>query len=48
MKIDKNKAVVLIDRKQGMYKVHKFQKYNSIWIIKQEPTTKFHKQIQEQ
>ena len=26
MKVDENKAMVLIDRKQGMDKVHKFQK----------------------
>jgi len=46
MKVDKNKAMVLIDRKQGMDKVHKFQKENSISTIKPNPTTKFHKQIQ--
>jgi len=46
MKADKNKAMVLIDRKQGMDKVHKFLKDNSISTIKQDPTTKYHKQIQ--
>ena len=46
MKADKNKAMVLIDRKQGMDKVHKFLKDNSISTIKQDPTTKFHKQFQ--
>ena len=46
MKADKNKAMVLIDRKQGMDKVHRFLKDNSISTIKQDPTTKFHKQIQ--
>jgi len=46
MKADKNKAMVLIDRKQGMDRVHKFQNYNTVWNIKQHPTTKFHKQIQ--
>jgi len=45
MKADKNKAMVLIHRKQGMDKVHKFLKDNSISSIKQEPTTKYLKQI---
>jgi len=43
MKADKNKAMVLIDRKQGMDKVHKFQEYNNISTIKHEPTSKFQK-----
>jgi len=38
--------MVLIDRKQGMDKVHKFLKDNSISTVKQDPSTKFHKQIQ--
>ena len=46
MKADKNKAMVLIDRKQGMDKVHRFLKDNGISTIKQDPSTKFHKQIQ--
>jgi len=46
MKVDKNKAMVLIDRKQGMDKVHKFLKDNSISTIKEDPNAKFHKQIQ--
>ena len=46
MKADKNKAMVLIDRKQGIDKVHKSLKDNGISTIKQDPTTKFHKQIQ--
>jgi len=46
MKADKNKAMVLIDRNQGTDKVHKFLKDNSISTIKQDPTIKFHKQIQ--
>jgi len=46
LKADKNKAMVLIDRKQGMDKVHKFLKDNDVSTIKQDPTTKFHKQVQ--
>ena len=38
--------MVLIDRKQGMDKVHKFLKDNDVSTIKQDPTTKFHKQVQ--
>ena len=43
---NKNKAKILIDRKQGTDKVHKFLKENGISTIKQDPTTKFLKQIQ--
>ena len=46
MKADKNKTMVLIDRKQCMDKVHKFPKDNDISTIKQDRTAKFHKQIQ--
>jgi len=45
MNADKNKAMVLVDRKQGMYKVHKFLKDNCISSIKQDLTTKYLKQI---
>jgi len=48
MKADKNKAVVLIDRKQGMDKVHKFRKYNYISPIKQVSTTKFQNKFRKQ
>ena len=47
MKADKSKAIVLIDRKQGMDKVHKFLKDNGISTIKQDPTTKFHNRTTE-
>jgi len=47
MKADKNKAMDLIDRKQSMDKVHKFLKDNIIPTNKQDPTPKFHKQIQQ-
>jgi len=43
MKADKNKAMVLIDRKQGMDNIHKFKKYINISTIKQEQTSKFQK-----
>jgi len=43
MKADKNKTMVVMDRKQCMNKVHKFLKDNVISNIEQNPTTKFHK-----
>jgi len=46
MKADKNIDMFLMDRKQGMDKVHKFLKDNFISTIKEEHTSKFHKQIQ--
>jgi len=48
MKADKNKAMVLIDTEQGLDKVHKFQKYNYISTIKQEPTSKFQNKFRKQ
>jgi len=43
MKADINKAVVLIDKKQCMDKVHKFIKDNGVSNTKEDLIIKFHK-----